>query len=104
MTRTDLTPDEMLLELGEMLRSYRLFKNLEQEMLAEMAGISPKALQHLESGSGTRLKTFLCVLCAFGLQDRIKSVVPVGATGSQTPAGAVQARQRASRSRLRRST
>ncbi|CAJ0771571.1 helix-turn-helix transcriptional regulator [Ralstonia chuxiongensis] len=104
MAKTDLTPDEMMLELGEMLKSYRLFKDLDQETLAEMAGLSPKALHHLESGSGTRLKTFVCVLCALGLQEWLKSLAPVGSTDSRTPTGAAQPRRRASRSRLRRST
>lgn len=53
MAEINLTPDEMVLELGEMLKSYRLFKNLEQETLAEMAGISVKALRNLETGSGS---------------------------------------------------
>jgi len=104
MAKTDLTPDEMELELGEMLRNHRLSKNLEQETLAEMAGVSVRALRNLESGSGTRVKTFVRVLCALGLQDWLNSVAPVGTTDSQTPTGVAQPRQRASHSRLRRST
>lgn len=59
MVRTDLTPDEMEAELGERLRTLRLFRNLEQKTLAELAGVSVRALRDLESGRGSRVKTLV---------------------------------------------
>lgn len=75
--RTDLTPDEMEAELGERLRTLRFFRNLEQKTLAELAGVSVRALRDLESGRGSRVKTLVCVLCALGLQDWLNTIAPL---------------------------
>ena len=41
--------------LGAHLRELRLLKNLDQQSLAERAGVSLNALKHLEGGKGARV-------------------------------------------------
>lgn len=67
MARIDLAPDEVEAELDERLRTPHLFRNLEQKMLTELAGVNVRALRDLGSGRGSRVKTLVCVLCALGL-------------------------------------
>ena len=103
MVGANLSPDEMEAELGERLRRLRLLKNLEQKTLAELAGVSVRALRNLESGRGSTVKTLVCVLHALGRQDWLNTLAPVVTVNSPTPTRSTQPRQRASQSRLRRS-
>lgn len=104
MAKTNLTPDEMELELGQQVKRLRLFRDIKQTKLAEMTGVSVKTLRNLESGSGSSIKTLVCVARALGREDWLQGLAAVGTTGSLTPTGAAQRRQGASHSRQGRST
>lgn len=97
-------PDEMEGELGEVLRTLRLFRNLEQKTPAERAGVSVRALRNLESGCGSTVKTLVFVLSALGRQDWGNAAAPMDTDNPLTLGRGAQPRQRASHSRLRRST
>lgn len=56
-----LTPAELEALIGKNLRAKRLQRNIEQRTLAAHAGISVHALQNLEGGKGSSLRTLLLV-------------------------------------------
>lgn len=99
MAAVNLTPAEMEAALGEKLKALRLSRNLDQQTLAERAGLSVRALRSLESGQGSTLKTLVSVLRALGRQDWLNTVAPVATINPLTLTREAQPRQRASGSR-----
>ena len=99
MATVNLTPAEMEAALGEKLKALRLSRKLEQQTLAERAGLSVRALRSLESGQGSTLKTLVSVLRALGRQDWLNTVAPVATINPLTLTREAQPRQRASGSR-----
>lgn len=77
MTRRHLTTGEMEVAIGEVLRTCRIHRNIDQETLAERAGISARALRNLESGNGSSLHTFCRVIKALGLEGWLDTIAPV---------------------------
>src|ERR1043165_4586465 len=75
--QTELNDDALLREIGERLARARLEHNLTQVQLAEMAGISKRTLERLESGaSSTQLTAFFRTCRALGLLPRFDALVP----------------------------
>ncbi|CAN7657615.1 helix-turn-helix transcriptional regulator [Rhizobium sp. LjRoot30] len=62
--------------LGTRLEQYRISRNLKQEDVARLAGVSRMTVSKLESGKGATLDTLVRVLRAYGLEERIFNVVP----------------------------
>lgn len=102
MDRQCSTADMELL-LGENLKNLRLLRNVGQLELAQQAGVSRNALQKLEGGKGSTIKTLVLVLRALDHSDWINSLAPEVSINPldlvRLPAG----RQRATGSRGRRS-
>jgi len=63
--------EELEVSLGEQLQNLRLSKNLDQQTVAERAGVSVRALRNLEAGRGSNLTTFVRVLKALDKTDLI---------------------------------
>lgn len=99
MTVVNLTPEEMEAALGDKLKALRLSRNLDQQTLAERAGVSVRALRSLESGQGSTLKTLVAVLRALGRQDWLNTIAPVATINPLALTREAQPRQRASRTR-----
>ena len=75
--RTEFTDELILQEIGERLARTRLERNLTQAQLANMAGISKRTLERLESGAAsTQLTTFIRTCRALGLLQRFDAFVP----------------------------
>ena len=74
----NMTPEELEATLGENLQRYRLSLNLPQERVAHLAGISTRALQNLEAGRGSSLRTLVMVLRALGRSGWIDTLAPSG--------------------------
>jgi putative transcriptional regulator len=75
--KTELNDKSVLKEIGERLARTRLEHNLTQVQLSEMAGISKRTLERLESGaSSTQLTAFLRICRALGLLPRFEAFVP----------------------------
>jgi transcriptional regulator with XRE-family HTH domain len=70
------TPEELQLELGRRLRQLRLSKNLDQRTTAQKAGIARAALQNLEAGRGSSVKTLLRTLKALNYLEGIEILAP----------------------------
>lgn len=67
---------EIVADLGQRLRDYRLFRRFKQETVASKAQVSVRALRNLESGNGSSLETLVRVLRALGLDDNLDNLVP----------------------------
>lgn len=63
-------------ELGARLEAYRISRNIRQEDLAEMAGLSRMTISNLEAGNGGTLESLIRVLRALELEDRLFTLFP----------------------------
>ena len=70
------TTEELEAELGQQIRALRLRGNLEQQTLAQRAGVALSALKNVESGKGSTVKTLLKVLRALERLDWLQSLSP----------------------------
>jgi transcriptional regulator with XRE-family HTH domain len=70
------TPEELQSELGRRLQRLRLSRNLDQRTAAEKAGIARAALQNLEAGRGSSVKTLLRTLKALNFLEGIEMLAP----------------------------
>lgn len=93
------TTEEIQQELGQQVRSLRLRKNLNQEGLAEQAGVALSALKNLESGKGAALKTFIKVLRALDRLEWLNTLAPAVSISPLQVLKSKAPRQRASRKR-----
>ena len=81
--------------LSKRLAQHRLNRNLTQNELARIAGISRRTLARLENGEPTQLENLLRTLIALQLEDGLERLVP------EVPVSPIQHRERAGRSRKR---
>lgn len=75
-TRQMQTAGELVADLGQRLRDYRLLRNLKQETVANKAQVSVRALRNLETGAGSTVDTLVRVLKALGLRENLEHLVP----------------------------
>src|SRR5215470_7041030 len=70
------TPEELQSELGRRLQQLRLSRNLDQRTAADKAGITRSALQNLEAGRGSSVKTLIRMLKALNYLEGIEILAP----------------------------
>ena len=70
-----LTDETVLGELGTRIARTRLEQNTSQASLATEAGVAKTTLERLERGGGIQLESFVRILRALGLLDRLDLVV-----------------------------
>jgi len=70
------TTEEILAELGDRLRRYRLQQNRTIEELAANAGVAPITAQRAETGSNPTLATVVRLLRALGRLDVLDAFLP----------------------------
>ncbi|AZG15325.1 helix-turn-helix domain-containing protein [Cupriavidus pauculus] len=87
--------------LGEHLRTHRIHRNIDQETLAERAGISVRALRNLESGGGSSTHTLCRVLKALGREAWLDTIAPYPTINPLMLTRQAKPRQRASKPRKR---
>ena len=80
--------------LGEGLRRIRIEAGYDQIELAGRANISRSAVQNLERGSGSRLRTVLAVLRALDRADALDALLP---SDEPTPLEVLEATRRSAR-------
>jgi len=66
----------ILREIGSRVKQRRLAKNLTQESLAKMAGVSRMTVVKLEHGEAATLLTFVQILRALESLDGLESFLP----------------------------
>lgn len=72
---TMMTDSEIVKKLGERLRETRLRKNYSQAKVAEIAGISVKAVQNAEKGDSL-LSTYVAILRVLRSLDQLDNFLP----------------------------
>lgn len=97
------TITELEVLLGENLQKLRLNRNIDQKTLAARAGISVRALQKLEAGSGTNLTTLLSVVRALDREDWLLNIAPTASINPLTMIRGGSTRQRAGSPRTKKS-
>ena len=63
-------------ELGRQIRTLRLRQNLDQQQLADRAGIALNAVKNLEGGKGATVRSLLQTLRALNREDWLRSLAP----------------------------
>ena len=86
-------------ELGRQIRTLRLRQNLDQQQLAERAGIALNAVKNLESGKGSTLRSMIQALRVLDKLDWLHALAPTVSISPVQMLGAKTPRRRASRKR-----
>ena len=71
-----LSDDKIEASLCTRLESERLRQNITQAELARQAGISVRTVRRMEKGEGISLATFIRVLKALRIEDRLEALLP----------------------------
>ena len=71
--------EDLLVDIGSMLKRERLYQNLSQKIVAGRSGISESALKNLECGRGASLSTFIQVCRTLGKDEWIMRLGPADA-------------------------
>lgn len=98
MTR-HYTLTEMEAVIGNVLRTYRIHRNIDQVTLAERACISARTLRNLESRNGSSLHTFYRAMKALGREAWIDVIAPDSSINPLMLTRQAKPRQRASKPR-----
>jgi len=69
------TPAALASELGERLKQARLNRDMTQSAVAELAGVSRKAVLHAEKGDA-RLEAFVAIVLALDLTGQLDLFLP----------------------------
>jgi transcriptional regulator with XRE-family HTH domain len=76
-TITDvLTDTEILAEVGDRLRSYRLQQNVTVATVAKRAGLNPNTVVNAEAGKNPRMMTVLRLLRVYGRIESVNAFLP----------------------------
>jgi len=86
-------------ELGRQIRTLRLRRNLDQQQLADRAGIALNAVKNLESGKGSTVRSLLQTVRVLNREDWIRSLAPPVSISPIQMLKTKAPRQRASRKR-----
>lgn len=70
------TTDDWEAAIGRQVRELRLRQNIRQRDLARQANVSLSAVQNLEHGAGSSLRTLVGVARALGRADWLESFAP----------------------------
>lgn len=89
--------DEWEVELGQQIRALRLRQNLDQQQLAERAGIALNAVKNLERGKGATLRSLIQALRVLNRVDWLRALAPAVSISPVQMLKAKVPRQRASR-------
>jgi transcriptional regulator with XRE-family HTH domain len=84
-------------ELGRQIRALRLQQDLNQEQVAERAGIALNAVKNLESGRGATLRTLTRTLRVLNRTDWLGTLAPAVSISPIQMLRTKRPRQRASR-------
>lgn len=76
-----VTDDAFLQELGTRVSATRLARNQTQAALAKEAGIAKRTLERIESGQSAQMKSFIRVLRALHMHERLFSLLPAAEPG-----------------------
>ncbi|WP_205182859.1 helix-turn-helix transcriptional regulator [Burkholderia aenigmatica] len=96
------TPDEIAIDVGQKVKTLRVYKNLDQAILAARAGISVRSVRNLENGEGPSLHTLILVLRVLGRESWFDTIAPVPTINQITMTHEAVPRQHASSPRRKK--
>lgn len=76
MMRQYLTSQSALVDLGNRIKSFRIYSLMTQEDLALKSGVSRRSIQNMENGEDVNFSTMIKVLMALGLDSNLDLLVP----------------------------
>lgn len=91
------TSDAWELELGRQIRALRLKQNLDQQQLADRAGIALNAVKNIENGKGATLRSLVQALRVLNRIEWLRTLAPPVSISPVQMLKAKAPRQRASR-------
>ncbi len=91
------TSGEWEAELGRQIRALRLRQNIDQQQLANRAGIALNAVKNLEGGKGATLRSLVQALRVLNRVDWLQALAPPVSISPVQMLKAKAPRQRASR-------
>jgi len=97
-TWSTATTAEILGEIGQRIRRFRLQQNRTLADVASEAGISPRTAQRAETGNNPTVETLIRLLRALGRLDALDAFLP------PTPVSPIQLAQLSGRARQRAGT
>ena len=65
-----------IFELGQKIKTYRIYKGISQQELANRSGVSKRSISRLEQGDSMQLDNLFRLLIALDLSDNINLLVP----------------------------
>ena len=98
----DLASDQWLVKLGDQVRKLRIRQNIDQNTLAQRAGIATSALRNLENGQGATMTTFVKTLQVLGKTDWLDTLAPIVSISPMQALRSRPERSRASHPRSKR--
>lgn len=63
-------------ELGQRIKTYRIYSEITQQELEDMTGISKRSISRLEQGETVQVDSLFRILIALNLGDNIELLVP----------------------------
>jgi transcriptional regulator with XRE-family HTH domain len=93
------TNDEIMLLLGERIKSRRLGRNIPIDQLAERSGLNRKTILELEAGRDIRLSSLIKLLRGLNLLNTLEAAFPDVLPGGEGISTRGQPRQKASTGR-----
>lgn len=67
---------ELIKELGQRIKTYRIMKEMSQQDLEDKSGVSKRSISRLEQGESVQVDNLFKLLLALGLGDNIELLVP----------------------------
>ena len=67
---------ECIRDIGQRIKIYRIMREISQQDLADMTGVSKRSISRLEQGETVQVDTLFKVLLALNLGDNIEVLVP----------------------------
>jgi len=77
----DSTDDTVLTDIGARIEAARLALNRTQADVAHEAGVSKRTLERIEAGHSAQLTSFIRILRALDLLDRLEDALPPAEPG-----------------------
>lgn len=90
------TNDEVMLLLGERIKSRRLARNIPIDQLAEKSGLNRKTIIELEAGRDVRLSSLIKLLRGLGMLNVLEAAFPDVLPGGEALSARGQPRIKAS--------
>ena len=71
-----LSDKEVIIEIGNRIKTIRLSKNISQQRLADSIGCHRSTIQDIEKGKSITLTTFIAIIRELGMLNKLDLFIP----------------------------